>query len=394
MPWKNQSLKEQRWGFVRKVLAGKTTLIELCGVVGISRKTAYKWLARFEQLGRRGLADQSRAPNRLHNRPTRKWLNRMRQARKRRPKWGAAKIRHRLKQRTGSNGVPSEAAMGRWFKAWSLTRKRRKRVGKGSWMTRPALTGAVKANDVWTVDFKGWFRTGDGSKVEPLTVRDLASRYVLSICFMPQQNIQGTREEFERLFRTYGLPLVIRSDNGSPFGSKGALGLTRLSAWWLKLGIRVEFIEPGHPEQNGGHEQFHGVYKAETLGVPAATVRAQKGRSERWRKDYNQERPHEGLGMEVPAKQYRRSRRKMPGKLKPWSYRAGWESRRVKGHGVISFDGRERYVGEAFEGERVGMKRVRAGVWEVYFGPHMIGELWDGDEQGIRAVNFRKKKRR
>lgn len=393
MPWKNHSYQEQRWEFVRQVLSGNTTLIELCGALGISRKTAYKWLARFQSDGRRGLADRSRVPSRLHNRPSRKWLNRVRRAKARHPKWGGAKIRYLLSKRHGPNGVPSEAALGRWFKAWGLTGKRRKRAGKGPSISRPKLTRAQGPNEVWTVDFKGWFRTGDGRKVEPLTVRDLASRYVLAIGFMAQQNIQRTRVAFEGIFQKYGLPLVIRADNGSPFGSKGALGLTRLSAWWLKLGIRVEFIEPGHPEQNGGHEQFHRVYKAETLAVPAPTVRAQKGRSNRWRELYNQERPHEALGMEVPAKFYRRSPRKMPRKLKPWCYPGGWKSRLVKGHGVICFNGRDRYVGEAFEKERVGLKQDRSGVWLVYFGRHLIGELWDSDVQGMRAVNFRKKPR-
>jgi putative transposase len=130
------------------------------------------------------------------------------------------------------------------------------------------LQEARHPNDVWTVDFKGWFRTGDGARVEPLTVRDLASRYILSFCLMTRQNVKGARLAFEGIFREYGIPLVIRSDNGSPFGSTGALGLTRLSAWWVKLGIRVEFIEPGHPEQNGGHEQMHRVYKVENLNPP------------------------------------------------------------------------------------------------------------------------------
>ena len=152
-------------------------------------------------------------------------------------------------------------------------------------------------------------------------------------------------------------------------------------------------MSPGIRNRRGGHEQFHGVYKAETLAVPAPTVRAQKGRSDRWRAMYNEQRPHAALGMEVPAKLYRCSPRKMPRKLKPWRYPVGWASRLVKGHGVISFNGRERYVGEAFEKERVGLKPEGSGVWLVYFGAHRVGELWDGDVQGIRAVHFRKKKR-
>jgi hypothetical protein len=255
---------------------------------------------------------------------------------------------------------------------------------------RPKLTQAGRPNDVWTVDFKGWFRTGDGCRVEPLTVRDLASRYVLGIVLLEQQNVRESRRAFEGLFGEYGLPQVIRADNGSPFGAVGALGLTRLSAWWVRLGIRVEFITPGHPEQNGAHEQLHRVYAEETLQPAARSLRGQRMRSERWRRHYNEQRPHQGLGMEVPARYYRKSQRAMPARLKPWRYAPSWESRRVKANGTLSLNGRTRFVGEAFAGERVGLKRSRSGVWEVYFGPHLLGELWDRETSGIQAVWYRR----
>lgn len=203
------------------------------------------------------------------------------------------------------------------------------------------------------------------------------------------------RRAFESIFAEYGLPQVIRADNGTPFGSTGALGLTRLSAWWVKLGIRVEFTAPGHPEQNGAHEQLHRVYQEETLQPPAVNLRAQKRRSERWRKHYNQRTTHEALGMQVPADRYYKSRRRLPQSAKHWRYKRGWESRLVKGKGMISFNGRSRFIGEAFEGERVGLKRTRTGVWEVYFGPLQIGELWDRDgTPGIRAAWYRRRRRR
>jgi transposase InsO family protein len=257
------------------------------------------------------------------------------------------------------------------------------------------LTPARRPNDVWTVDFKGWFRTGDGTRIEPLIVRDLASRFVLAVVLFRRQNLLECRQVFERLFRQYGLPRVIRADNGSPFGATGALGLTRLSAWWVKLGIRVEFIEPGHPEQNGAHEQLNRVYQEEMTQPPAKTFAGQGRRSERWREYYNQQRPHEGLGMRVPAWKYRKSRRRFPRRLKPWRYGRGWESRLVKGKGMIHFQGRSRFVGEAFERERVGLKPGRPGVWEVYFGPLQIGELWDRDKTaGIRATWYWNRRRR
>jgi transposase InsO family protein len=393
MPWKTNSQKEQRWNFVQQVLRRKVALIELCRRWGISRKTAYKWLVRFHERGRFGLGDSARAAHRVGNRPGKRWLARIRRWRRRHPCWGAPKIHWALKRRFGGKGLPSEAGIGRWLKRWGLTRKPVRRAHRGPVIDRPRLSMAKQRNDVWTVDFKGWFRTGDGTRVEPLTVRDLASRYVLAVVLLRRQDVRDTRGAFERIFARYGLPKVIRVDNGAPFGSNGALGLTRLSAWWLKLGIRVEFIDPGHPEQNGAHEQFHRIYKQETASPAARTVRAQKRRSERWRQEYNRERPHEALGMVVPARLYRKSSRPQPSWLRPWRYPVNWQSRLVKGKGMIHLHGQGRFVGEAFEGERVGLKRSRAGVWEIYFGPQLIGELWDYENTGIRAVWYRRGQR-
>ena len=375
------------------VLRANRSLAELCRQSGISRKTAYKWIARFKERGRRGLQDQARSAHRLHNRPKPKWLNRVRRCRAKRPSWGAPKIHWVLTQRFGLKGLPSEAAISRWLKHWGLTRRRRARVGKGPWILRPALSQAHQANDVWTVDFKGWFRTGDGTKVEPLTVRDLASRYILEFGLLPHRSVAATRMAFERIFQEYGMPRVIRVDNGSPFGSTGALGLTRLSAWWVKLGVKVEFIEPAHPQQNGAHEQMHRVYKAEACNPAALSLRGQKRHTRQWCWEYNYQRPHEALAMSVPGDHYRKSRRRMPGRWQPWKYPAGWSSRLVKGKGMISLQGRSRFVGEAFEQERVGLKRVPPGKWEVYFGPCLAGELHDVDGGGMRAVVYRKKKR-
>jgi len=390
MPWKINCYKEQRWGFIQEFLRNKTGLAEQCRRWAISRKTAYKWIERFKERGRFGLADRGRAAHRIHNRPSECWLRRIRRWRAKHPSWGAPKLRWALQRRFGSGDLPSESAISRWLKHWGLTRRRRRGVHKGPVIDRPKLTLAQKPNDVWTVDFKGWFRTGDGVRVEPLTIRDLASRYILGIILFRQQNVQVCRGAFEKIFGQYGLPSVIRADNGAPFGSVGALGLTRLSAWWVKLGIKMEFIAPGHPEQNGAHEQLHRVYQQETLEPAAISLRAQKIRSERWRRHYNNERPHEGLEMRVPADVYRKSRRTLPRPLKPWPYPQGWESRLVKGKGMIDFYGRSRFIGEAFEGERVGLKRSRVGVWEVYFGSLRIGELWDRDgTSGIRAAWYR-----
>jgi len=395
MPWKNESLYEQRLKFIRQVQGNKTSLSELCRRWSISRKTAYKWLDRLDAGGRLGLRDRKRQASRVFNRPPPRWLNRIRRWRRLHPTWGAPKLHWVLQRRFGEKGLPSEAAISRWLKHWGLSRKRRRTRPKGPRIERPPLTQPQLPNDVWTVDFKGWFRTGDGTRIEPLTIRDLASRYILAVEMLERQSVAAARKIFEQVFKEYGLPLVIRADNGSPFGATGALGLTRLSAWWVKLGIQVEFTAPGHPEQNGAHEQMHRVYLQEAANPPAPTWRSQRDRNKYWRQQYNHQRPHEGIGMRLPGEVYRKSDRRLPLRLKHFEYSLAWASRLVKGKGMISLEGSRRFVGEAFEGERVGLKPVRPGVWEVYFGKRLIGELNDQDATpGIRAAWYRQGRRR
>jgi len=216
MPWKTNSEQEQRWGFVQIALRAKTGLAELCRRSGISRKTAYKWIARFTQRGRRGLQDKNRSAHQLHNRPTQQWLDRLRRCKVKHGSWGAPKIHWALQQRFGLLDLPSEAAISRWLKRWRLTRPGRARVQRGPAILRTALSAARRPNEVWTVDFKGWFRTGDGTKVEPLTIRDLASRYILGFDLLRRQSVEEVRRVMERLFKSYGIPQVIRVDNGLP----------------------------------------------------------------------------------------------------------------------------------------------------------------------------------
>jgi hypothetical protein len=247
---------------------------------------------------------------------------------------------------------------------------------------RPKLRPARHCNDVWTVDFKGCFKTGDGTRVDPLTVRDLYSRYGFCIVLLRDQTVARTQQEFIKIFKQHGLPKRIRSDNGVPFGGGGPTGLTRLSAWWVRLGIKVEFITPARPCENGSHEQFHRVYKLEAAKNPARTRAGQQRRSNQWLRHYNEQRPHEALKMKVPAGLYRKSQRRLPAAIKPWKYPAPWPRCWVKGNGQINFEGRRRFVGEAFIHDYIGLKPVRKGVWRVYFGPLLVGEL-HGNETGV-----------
>src|SRR5262249_73085 len=273
-----------------------------------------------------------------------KWLKRLRKLRRRHRSWGSRKLRARLARQYRGQRVPAVRTVGGWLKKMKLSRRVRRRSRGGPHISRGKLTEAGCSNQVWTVDFKGWFRTQDGKRVEPLTVRDQHSRYLLSIRLLPDQRWEPVRRIFMRLFGRYGYPSVIRVDNGGPFGSTGPAGLSRLSAWWTALGIGVEFIAPGHPEQNGGHEQMHRVMKAETTRPSSRNRRAQQRRTDRWVRTYNKIRPHEGLGQRLPAEVYRpRVERHRSGVLK---YPRRWAVRRVRSNGQIKWRGRKRSVGE------------------------------------------------
>jgi hypothetical protein len=239
------------------------------------------------------------------------------------------------------------------------------------------------------VDFKGWFCTGDGRRCEPLTVRDLFSRFILAVVLLPNQSDVAVRRAFKQVFRRYGLPKTIRVDNGAPFGGKGALGLSRLSVWWLRLGIAVEFIRRAHPQDNGGHEQMHRVLEADIIAPPARTIRAQKRRTGAWIGCYNAERPHEALGQQVPARFYRRSPCQMPRGLKEVKYPRSWKVRRVRNRGHIKWQGRERFVGRrAFVGQLLGLKPMADGGREVYLDRHLIGLLYARDLAGMRPASI------
>ena len=251
---------------VRQMNTGRLTIQELCRQFGVSRQTAYKWQRRYRRKRLWGLKDRSRRPRRLAQQTSAQWLRRLRRMRHAHATWGARKLRHELVARFGRAGAPALATISRWLKRWGLSRGRRRRR-RGPALLRQPLRQPRRPHEVWTVDFKGNYRTGDGTRVEPLTVRDLCSRYGLEIALLRTQSVVVTRPVFVRLFREHGVPERIRCDNGSPFGGGGPTGLTRLSAWWVKLGIEVEFITPGRPEENGSHEQFHRIWFVSEFGA-------------------------------------------------------------------------------------------------------------------------------
>ena len=385
MSLKEMSSVMRRLEFVKLALKAQESMSQLCRRFGMSRKRGYKWKRRFEREGQRGLRDRSRRPRHSPRQLAGEWVCRIRQLRRRHRSWGSKKLQARLCQQYHAQKMPSVRTVANWLRRLKLSRRRRG-SRKGPRLNRPGLTKARRSNHVWTVDFKGWFRTRDGQRVEPLTVRDLFSRYVLTIRLLKDQSWKPVRRIFIGLFRENGYPAIIRTDNGQPFGSTGALGLSRLSAWWTALGIRVEFIAPGHPEQNGGHEQMHRVFKDETTRPASRNRRAQQRRTGRWTRGYNQIRPHEALGQRVPADLY--GRQPTPPHRAALSYPVGWEVRRVRSNGQIKWRGRKRFVGEAFVGYSVGLRLEAEGRYAVRFGTLLIGELWECDAGGLRPAQY------
>jgi putative transposase len=358
MSWKQITSLARRLRFVKLALRAQQSMSRLCRLFGMSRRTGYKWRTRFEREGVRGLRDRGHRPHRSPQRLAAHWLTRVRQLRRKRRSWGSRKLAATLRKDYPRQKVPSARTVAYWLKGWNLTRQQPRRSRRGPQLPRQGLTIPGRSNQVWTVDFKGWFRTRNGQRVEPLTVRDLFSRYLLAVRLLKDQSWSPVRRVFMRLFRKYGYPSVIRMDNGGPFGSTGPAGLSRLSAWWVGLGIRVEFIAPGHPEQNGAHEQMHRVLKAETTRPPSSNLRAQQRRSDRWVRTYNQIRPHEALGQIAPAQKYRA--KPAPARAVALWYPRSWAKRRVRSNGQIKWRGRKRFIGEAFVGYQVALKLRRA----------------------------------
>jgi putative transposase len=390
MPWKIISLVRARRKLVEAVLARRHPLQSLVRRFGVSRKTAYKWLDRFRRQGTPGLQNRSRRPTRSPRRLPACWVRRILHWRRFRPHWGARKIHQRLRELFPRRRRPCVRSIHRCLLRHQRVPRRPRRARPGPVLPAPGLTAARRPNHVWTVDFKGWFRTADGQRQEPLTVRDLHSRFGLCLRLLPNQDDAAARRVWVRLFRRRGLPAIIRVDNGSPFAGKGALGLSRLSVWWLRLGIRVEFTRPARPGDNAGHEQFHGCYQREVVAAGSAHRVQAQVRSDRWLAQYNTDRPHEALGQRPPAGRYRASGRTYPGSLPALKYRPSWDQRRVRNRGHIKWRGRLRFVGRAFVGQTLGLKRLTPDHWEVYLGKQIIGQLHGADPAGMRPARWQR----
>jgi len=353
--------------FVLAASTPEANVAQVCRDFGISRNNGYKWLKRFKHEGEPGLRDRSRRSHRPTG-TSGEMVLRLIELRRQYPKWGPKKLQ-RLVVTTGfAERPPSTKTIARILaragepRVRPLKRRRLRLVLRDHQDLK-----AREPNDVWTVDFKGWWRTRDGKRYEPLTVRDAFSRYVLCLEMLPSLAAKDAMPAFERLFQAKGLPKVIRVDNGAPFACTWApAGLSRLSAWWTSLGIRVSFSRPAHPEDNGSHERMHFDMANEMEADPAESLSAQQRTADRWRDEFNTVRPHEALGMKTPADLYKRSPRRYRG-VRPTTYPAGLAVRLVSRLGCVRYEGKSVFVSESVGGFEVGLRTTQTGMLSVRF---------------------------
>jgi transposase InsO family protein len=373
---------DERLCFVADWLSSGFGFAELCRRYGVSRKTGYKWIGRYEAEGPSGLAERSRAPRSNPRSVSAEVEAALLAARDAHKHWGARKLLVDVAKHHPELVLPAASTAHEVLVRGGKVSARRRRRGLCEG------TGLVEAdcpNAVWAVDFKGDFLLGNGTRCYPLTITDSYSRSLLCCRSLPSTEMAGAMEVFEVAFREYGLPEVIRSDNGAPFAGTGAGRLTRLSVTWLKLGIVLDRIRPGHPEENGRHERMHRTLKAEATRPPNWDGAGQDARFEEFRREYNEERPHEALGQVPPWTLYEPSPRRYVTPVPEPEYPGHWEVRQVKRGGEIKWHGKRYFVTEALAGERVGLFEVEDGLWWVAFVTHPIA-VYDARQDLMHPV--------
>lgn len=373
MPWKESGVLEQKVRFVLDYQKGVWTMTELCKRDGISRETGYEILRRFQQGGIEALRERSRAPLHHPNQTAAEIVEQVLSLRRQHPTWGPKKLRGYVERKTPQRKWPALSTIGDWLKSEGLVVPRRKRL-KTPPYTQPfvSLDGP---NQVWCADFKGWFRTRNGERIDPFTLSDAYSRYLLRCQAVDRADGAHVQAILEAVFREYGLPLAVRSDNGAPFASRGIAGLSRLAVYLMKLEVIPERIEPGHPEQNGRHERMHRTLQQETAQPAAANRRDQQKAFDRFRREYNEERPHEALGQQTPASCYQSSPRQYPARLPVPEYDASLKVRRVEAHGDFFWQGDRIFLSETLAGEHVGVEPFDDRYFTIYFGRFPIARL-------------------
>jgi len=383
MPWKETCPMDQRLQFIIEHRSGTTSMAALCRLFGISRQTGYKWLNRFSPArGHSSLEDLPCAPLRSPNATAAIVVERIVARRKQFPNWGARKLLLLLRKQWPYIRWPAPSTVENILKRHGLVRARKRRP-KAAPRTQP-FSHCAEPNDVWCIDFKGQFRTADGTLIYPLTVMDAASRFLLACAPFRAPEGAPTRRVLEELFRKHGMPKAIRCDNGEPFVAvRAPAGLSRLSAWWVKLGIRIERIDPGEPQQNGRHERMHLTLKIETALPPQATFAAQARAFDRFRRIYNRVRPHESLAMHTPASVYRQSTRAFP-KSTPRPQYPFADLLVLDTSGSIKWGNYKYFISSSLTGETLGVYTLDARYAEVRFGSLLLGLL--DTEQPLRGL--------
>jgi len=384
MPWLEMSRMDQRKQCIADVHRGLQSVTELADHFAISRKTAYTWIDRHEQHGASGLTDRSRRPRSCPHETPQPMTDGVLEVRRHHPRWGAKKLLRMLRRKHPNEAWPARSTVCDLRKRHDLVPKTRRRP-RLSHPGRP-LTPMTEANAIWTADFKGQFKTRDGLYCYPLTLVDGFSRYLRACQGLRSTAIALARPIFQRTFEEYGLPRIIRSDNGVPFATTALGRLSRLSVWWIRLGISPELIQPAHPEQNGRHERMHRTLKAEATRPPSGNLQAQQIRFNRFRGEYNEDRPHEALDQETPGSVYQSSPRELPRTLPPLEYPGHFDVRLVSRNSGIRWKKHWVCVTHTLAGEYVGLEEVDDGLWDVYFGPVTLGRM---DERILRIEDHK-----
>jgi transposase InsO family protein len=358
------------------------TVSELCDRFGISRKTGYKWLDRYEEEGVDGLKDRSRRPKSSPNRTPGEIEELLIEVRRAHPSWGPEKLIDVVGRRHPELELPARSTVAAILKRNGLVNGRRRRR-RHRHPGRP-MKEVRAANQLWTADFKGQFKTRDGRWCYPLTVADEHTRYLLACDALRSTEGKGVRPVFERLFRGHGLPESIRTDNGVPFvHSKAIHGLSSLSVWWIELGIRPERIEPGKPQQNGRHERMHRTLKDETVCPPASSLKAQQSRFDAFRQEFNHERPHQALDQKRPAEVWSPSKRAFPDRIPMPDYPQHYLLRRVFRTGHIKFKNKLLFLSQTLQKQHVALEEIEDGIWSIYFYDILLGRL---DERTFELI--------
>ena len=372
MPWLETNPMLERHHFVHDLESGHWTITELCVRYGISRNTGYKWLHRYRQSGARGLHDHSRAPRSCpHQTPDD--VVQLILAEHARFGWGARKVLKRLQTRDPKRAWPARSTIFDILARHGRVHPRRRRRQWKHPGAAPFNTTAP--NQIWTIDFKGQFKTRNGLYCYPLTIVDHFSRYLLCCQALPDVGGAGVKPQLRRLFRTHGLPDAIRSDNGAPFASTGIHGLNRLNVWWLQLGIVHQRITPGSPQENGAHERLHKTLKARATMPPAANRNLQQRVFNTFRHTYNELRPHEALEDDTPASRWTPSVRPYRNRILPPEYPGHFEIRRVSNAGTFRLHSGQHFLSQALNGESIGLEEVYDGIWNILYYETLLGRF-------------------